>query len=111
VNELFGIPVGTLLVVLLVGLAAAGAVLAILVARNPVLARLGVRNVGRRGSRTALIVASGLHADQKISAVCRARALPLCQITAGFTPRAAADAARSATMARPACDNGRTGST
>jgi len=56
VNELFGIPVGTLLVVLLVGLAAAGAVLAILVARNPVLARLGVRNVGRRGSRTALIV-------------------------------------------------------
>jgi len=56
VNKLFGIPVETLLVVLLVALAATGAVLAILVVRNPVLARLGVRNVRRRGARTALIV-------------------------------------------------------
>jgi ABC-type lipoprotein release transport system permease subunit len=56
VNELFGIPVETLLVVLLVALAAAAAVLGVLVLRNPVLARLGVRNVRRRGARTALIV-------------------------------------------------------
>jgi putative ABC transport system permease protein len=56
VNELFGIPVETLLVVLAIALAAAGALLAVLVLRNPVLARLGVRNVRRRGARTALIV-------------------------------------------------------
>jgi putative ABC transport system permease protein len=56
VNELFGIPVETLLVVLLVALAAAAVVIGLLVLRNPVLARLGVRNVRRRGARTTLIV-------------------------------------------------------
>ena len=55
-DELFGIPVDSLLAGLLVVLGIAGALLALLVLRNPILARLGVRNVGRRRSRTALIV-------------------------------------------------------
>ena len=55
-KELFGIPVDTLLVILLVLLGAAGGVLVVLAARNPVLVKLGVRNVGRRRGRTALIV-------------------------------------------------------
>jgi putative ABC transport system permease protein len=56
VNELFGIPLGTLLVVLAVALAAVGGAVAVLALRNPILLRLGVRNVGRRGARSALIV-------------------------------------------------------
>ena len=55
-NEVFGVPAGTLAVVLLVALAAALAALAVLAARNPVLVRLGVRNAGRRRARSALIV-------------------------------------------------------
>jgi putative ABC transport system permease protein len=56
VNELFGIPLGTLLVVLAVAVATALGVVAVLAARHRVLVRLGVRNVGRRRSRTVLIV-------------------------------------------------------
>ncbi|MEZ0284675.1 MAG: ABC transporter permease, partial [Thermoleophilia bacterium] len=55
-NEVFGVPAGTLAVVLLVALAAALAALAVLAARNRVLVRLGVRNAGRRRARSALIV-------------------------------------------------------
>jgi putative ABC transport system permease protein len=55
-RELFGIPVDSLLVGLLVALGAAAAILGVLVLRNPILARLGIRNVGRRRGRTALIV-------------------------------------------------------
>ena len=55
-NELFGIPLDTLLVVLVVALAAAAAAIGVLALRNPVLVRLGVRNVGRRRGRSALIV-------------------------------------------------------
>jgi len=55
-DELFGIPMATLLAVLVVGLAAALAVLAVLAERRRVLVRLGIRNVGRRRARTALIV-------------------------------------------------------
>src|SRR5262245_39522693 len=55
-KELFGVPIDTFLVVLLVLLGGCGAVAAVLAARNPVLVRLGVRNVGRRRARTALIV-------------------------------------------------------
>ena len=55
-NELFGVPAGTLAAVLLGALAAALAVLAVLAARNRVLVRLGVRNAGRRRARSALIV-------------------------------------------------------
>jgi putative ABC transport system permease protein len=55
-KQLFGIPTGTLLVVLAIGLGAALAVVALLAARHPVLLRLGARNVSRRGARTALIV-------------------------------------------------------
>jgi putative ABC transport system permease protein len=57
VSKLFGIPVGALAVVLLVALAAALGALAVLALRNRVLLRLGVRNVGRRRGRSALIVA------------------------------------------------------
>jgi putative ABC transport system permease protein len=56
VNEVFGIPAGALVVVLVVALVAALGALAVLAARHPVLVRLGVRNVGRRRGRTALIV-------------------------------------------------------
>ncbi|HSK15857.1 MAG TPA: FtsX-like permease family protein [Gaiellaceae bacterium] len=55
-TELFGIPIGTLLVVLLAGLVAAALVIGLLALRNPVLVRLGVRNVGRRKGRSSLIV-------------------------------------------------------
>ncbi|MGZ4268348.1 MAG: ABC transporter permease [Solirubrobacteraceae bacterium] len=56
-RSLFGIPVGTLLAVLGAALALALGALAVLALRNRVLVRLGVRNVGRRRSRSALIVA------------------------------------------------------
>lgn len=55
-NELFGIPLDTLLVVLAAGLGVAFGILALLAIRNPVLVRLGVRNFGRRRARTGLIV-------------------------------------------------------
>ncbi|WP_217914710.1 ABC transporter permease [Miltoncostaea marina] len=58
-RELFGIPMGTLAVMLALSLAVAVGVLATLALRNRVLLRLGARNVGRRRARTALIV-SGL---------------------------------------------------
>jgi putative ABC transport system permease protein len=56
VNELFGIPLDTLLPILAIGLGVAFGILAVLAIRNPVLVRLGVRNFGRRRSRTSLIV-------------------------------------------------------
>ena len=55
-NELFGIPLDTLLLILAIGLGVAFGILAVLAARNPVLVRLGVRNFGRRRARTSLIV-------------------------------------------------------
>src|SRR5512134_943284 len=55
-QKLFGIPVDTLLVVLGVALAAAALIVAVLAVRHPILVKLGVRNVGRRRGRTALIV-------------------------------------------------------
>ena len=55
-NELFGIPLDTLLVVLAIGLGVAFGILALLAIRDPVLFRLGVRNFGRRRARTGLIV-------------------------------------------------------
>lgn len=55
-NELFGIPLGTLLVALLALLAVAFGAVAALALRNPVLVRIGLRNVVRRRGRTALIV-------------------------------------------------------
>jgi putative ABC transport system permease protein len=56
VNELFGVPIGTLAAVLVCALVAALAVLGILAVRNRVLVRLGVRNARRRRARSALIV-------------------------------------------------------
>ena len=58
-NELFGIPLDTLLVVLAVGLGIALGVLAVLALRNPVLVRLGVRNFGRRRGADARSSSSG----------------------------------------------------
>lgn len=55
-SELFGIPVGALLAVLGAILVVVVGVLAVLAVRSPVLVRLGVRNVGRRRARSALIV-------------------------------------------------------
>jgi putative ABC transport system permease protein len=55
-NELFGIPVDTLVVILAVAFAVAFGVLGVLAARNRVLLKLALRNVGRRRGRSALIV-------------------------------------------------------
>ncbi len=55
-KELFGIPIGTLLVVLLVALAVAAGALAVLAARNRILLKLSLRSVARRKGRSALIV-------------------------------------------------------
>jgi len=55
-NELFGIPVDTLLVVLVVTLVLALGALAALAIRDRILLKLAVRNVGRRRGRSALIV-------------------------------------------------------
>jgi putative ABC transport system permease protein len=56
VKELFGIPIETLVVVLAVLLAMTAGALGVLALRNRVLLKLGVRNVGRRRARSALIV-------------------------------------------------------
>jgi putative ABC transport system permease protein len=55
-NELFGIPIDQLLVILSVALAIALVVLGGLALRNRILVKLAVRNVGRRRGRSALIV-------------------------------------------------------
>jgi putative ABC transport system permease protein len=56
VNEVFGIPIDTLLVVLSVGLAVALATLGVLAVRNRILLKLAVRSATRRPGRSALIV-------------------------------------------------------
>ena len=56
-EKLFGIPVTALAVVLVGALCIALGILTVLAVRNRVLLRLGVRNLGRRRGRTALIVA------------------------------------------------------
>ena len=55
-EKLFGIPVGSLLVVLVGLLAIALGVVVALAVRNRIFLRLGLRNAGRRRGRTALIV-------------------------------------------------------
>jgi putative ABC transport system permease protein len=55
-TKLFGIPVDTLLVVLVIALGVALGIVGLLALRHPVLVKLGVRNVGRRRGRTSLIV-------------------------------------------------------
>jgi putative ABC transport system permease protein len=55
-SKLFGIPVDSLALVFVVVLALALAVVAVLALRNRVIFRLGIRNIGRRRGRTALIV-------------------------------------------------------
>ncbi len=55
-SELFGIPIDTLLVILVAALAVGLGILAVLAVRNRILFRLAVRNVGRRRGRSALIV-------------------------------------------------------
>ena len=57
-QKVFGIPIDTLLAVLVIALVGALGIVAVLAIRHPVLVKLGVRNVGRRRGRTALIVAS-----------------------------------------------------
>src|ERR671910_1227543 len=55
-DELFGIPMGPLAVTLVALLTALAGALGVLAIRNRIFLRLGVRNVTRRRSRTALIV-------------------------------------------------------
>jgi putative ABC transport system permease protein len=56
-SKLFGIPTGSLAAVLGVLLAAAIGAVAVFALRNRIFLRLGIRNVGRRRARSALIVA------------------------------------------------------
>ena len=55
-KEVFGIPAGTFLVILLVGLGLALGALVVLGLRNRILVKLAVRSVGRRRGRSVLIV-------------------------------------------------------
>src|SRR6266508_4584753 len=55
-DTLFGIPMNTLVIVLAVAIAVVGGAIGILAARNRVLLKLGIRSVGRRRARSALIV-------------------------------------------------------
>jgi putative ABC transport system permease protein len=55
-KEVFGIPVDTLLAILLAGLALSLCALGALALRNRILVKLAVRSVGRRRGRSALIV-------------------------------------------------------
>jgi putative ABC transport system permease protein len=65
---MFGVPVGTLAVVLAVLVALGVAIVAVLAARNVVFFRLGVRNIGRRAGRTVLIVVGLMLATTIIAA-------------------------------------------
>jgi putative ABC transport system permease protein len=56
VNEVFGIPAGSLAVALVAALAVVLVAVGVLAARNPIFLKLGVRNSTRRRGRTALIV-------------------------------------------------------
>ena len=67
-QALFGIPTNTLALVLATAFLCALAVVAILAVRNRVFLRLGVRNVGRRRSRTLLILAGLMLGSALISA-------------------------------------------
>src|SRR5688572_23376654 len=55
-TKLFGIPMETVVIVLVIALGTSLGAVAILAIRNRVFLRLGVRNVGRRRARSALIV-------------------------------------------------------
>jgi putative ABC transport system permease protein len=55
-NDLFGIPASTLATVFAVALGAGLAVVAVLALRDPVLLKLGLRNIPRRRGRSVLIV-------------------------------------------------------
>ncbi|HXY86112.1 MAG TPA: FtsX-like permease family protein [Gaiellaceae bacterium] len=67
-TKLFGIPVGALAAAMAVLLALAVVAIAVLAARNRIFFRLGVRNVGRRRGRAALIVAGLMLATVLITA-------------------------------------------
>ena len=55
-ESLFGVPMGTLMVILLIAFAAVLSVVAVLALRNRVLLKLSLRSIPRRRGRTALIV-------------------------------------------------------
>ena len=55
-DSLFGIPLTSILVALLLALGAIFAILGVIAWRQPLLVRMGLRNIGRRKQQTALIV-------------------------------------------------------
>ncbi|MXW23504.1 MAG: FtsX-like permease family protein [Chloroflexi bacterium] len=55
-DSLFGIPLTSILVALLLALGAIFGVLAVIALRQPLLVRMGLRNIGRRRTQTSLIV-------------------------------------------------------
>ncbi|HEX2736741.1 MAG TPA: hypothetical protein VHP57_01245, partial [Acidimicrobiia bacterium] len=67
-RTMFGVPVGTLAVVLSILVGVGVAIVAALALRNFVFFRLGVRNIGRRAGRTVLIVVGLMLATTIIAA-------------------------------------------
>ncbi|MCA1724308.1 MAG: hypothetical protein LC748_08715, partial [Thermomicrobia bacterium] len=55
-NKLFGIPMTNIMVALLIVLAVVLAITVYIALRNPVIFRLGIRNVPRRKAQTGLII-------------------------------------------------------
>ena len=112
-NELFGIPVDTLLVVLLVGLVGSLCVLGALALRNRILVKLALRNVGRRRGRSALIVvglmlgttiiAAALATGDTMSHTIRSTAVPaLGETDETIAPKGAVDDIPGELGAQPA---------
>ena len=75
-NELFGIPIDTLLIVLAVLLAMVACTLGVLALRHRVLLKLGVRNVGRRRARSGRRVLSRPPSRRPVTPVGRPAARP-----------------------------------
>src|SRR5689334_17226147 len=67
-RTMFGVPVGSLALVLSIFVGVGVAVLATLAIRNYAFFRLGVRNIGRRAGRSALIVVGLMLATAIIAA-------------------------------------------
>jgi pimeloyl-ACP methyl ester carboxylesterase len=67
-QELFGIPMDTLMIILLIIFGLGTVVTAIVAARNPVLFKTAVRNIPRRRTQTALIILGLMLATLLISA-------------------------------------------
>lgn len=67
-NEIFGVPLSNIMVVLLAAFLLLAALLAVVAIRNPVVFKLGIRNIPHRPAQTALIILGLMLATLIISA-------------------------------------------